>query len=148
MPRLLSSMAERLEANSIPEPNTGCWLWTKATCSSGYGTIHDNYRTLVAHRVSFAIHRGPIPEGMHLDHLCRTRACINPWHLEPVTNRENVLRGQSVMSSRAAQMFCKRGHFLSGENVYRIGKNRNGRACVRCARDAASARYRRLRAKP
>lgn len=72
-----------------------CWLWTGALNDSGYGVILiDDHRTLMyAHRVIYERFVGPIPAGMTLDHLCRTRHCVNPTHVEPVTNAENVRRG-------------------------------------------------------
>lgn len=71
------------------EPNSGCWLWAGADNGVGYGKFRGKY----AHRISYEMNRGPIPNGMHLDHLCRVRCCVNPSHLEPVTNAENARRG-------------------------------------------------------
>ena len=69
-----------------------CWLWTGATME-GYGQFSYAGQSQLAHRLAYTELVGPIPGGMTLDHLCRTRACVNPLHLEPVTNRENILRG-------------------------------------------------------
>ena len=72
----------------------GCWLWAgNTTGTTGYGRFHIAGRMVVAHRWSWEQEHGPVPDGLVLDHLCRTRLCVNPDHLEPVTNRENVLRG-------------------------------------------------------
>lgn len=87
------SVLERLHEKIEPEPMTGCWLWTGAVCSSGYGTIDIGQTTRLAHRVSYELHRGPIPDGLTTDHLCRVRACVNPAHMEAVTVRENTVRG-------------------------------------------------------
>jgi DNA-binding XRE family transcriptional regulator len=73
------------------EPNTGCWLWAGADNGQDYGKFRGEY----AHRASYAMARGPIPQGMHLDHLCRVPCCVNPDHLEPVTNRVNAQRGRA-----------------------------------------------------
>lgn len=76
----------------VPEPNTGCWLYTNVF-NNGYGQIQINGRDTLAHRTAYEYFKGPIPEGLELDHLCRTKACVNPDHLEPVTRSENVRRG-------------------------------------------------------
>jgi hypothetical protein len=72
----------------------GCWLFTGWTNTKGYGMIRDGARMRIAHRVFYERTKGPIPEGMQLDHLCRVPACVNPAHLEPVTNTQNARRGR------------------------------------------------------
>lgn len=75
------------------EPNTGCWLWA-GSLTSGYGSISVGGKSQRAHRYVYELVKGPIPtEFTHLDHLCRVRCCVNPDHLEPVTPRENIIRG-------------------------------------------------------
>lgn len=76
-----------------------CWLWAGAVNDSGYGAIWDGYRLVYAHRLSYEMHGGAIPDGMQLDHLCRVRRCVNPAHLEPVTHRENIDRGVACRRS-------------------------------------------------
>ena len=84
---------ERFEAKWTPEPNTGCWLWTGATDRKGYGQFRSKGAHVKAHRWSYERLVGPIPEGLQIDHLCRVPGCVNPEHLEPVTHRENQVRG-------------------------------------------------------
>ncbi len=113
-----------------PEPNTGCWLWMGATNSHGkYGTSWLNKKSCSAHRVSYMLFVGPIPEGLELDHLCRNTFCVNPRHLEPVTRLENIRRGTQGLKNRS-KTHCKHGHPFDGINSYtdRFGK-RKCRAC-------------------
>ena len=99
--------AERFDAKWTPEPNTGCWLWTGATTPGGYGRltvgsqIDGTRRQVRAHRRSYERLVGPIPDGLDLDHLCRTPGCVNPEHLEPVTRRENIRRGYEARGATA-----------------------------------------------
>ena len=108
------TLSERLALWSIPEPNSGCVLWTKAT-RDGYGRIGvtvaaNQRRTVLVHRAAYELARGPIPEGLQIDHLCRVRACINPSHMEPVTQRTNILRGEAISAKNAKKTTCPRGH--------------------------------------
>jgi len=114
---------------------TGCWNWTK-TKSNGYGQMYAGGRLQPAHRVLYEHYRGPIPDGLHLDHTCRNRSCVNPWHLDAVTCRENVLRGEGISAKRARQTHCIHGHELSGENVYRPPRGKPWwRQCKKCRRE-------------
>jgi len=118
-----------------------CWIWTGARRSpGGYGTIRGNGHQLLAHRVAYELAIGPIPEGKQLDHLCRNKGCVNPAHLEPVTNRENVLRGVGPSAVNARKTHCVNGHEFTPENTYR--EKGGGRACKACGRDRMRASYR------
>lgn len=80
---------------------TGCWVWQRYRTRDGYGTLTVAGRKVRAHRYFYEQKYGPIPEGKHLDHLCRNRACVNPDHLEPVTPDENLRRGARTRLSLA-----------------------------------------------
>jgi HNH endonuclease len=88
----------------IPEHRSDlgpCWLWTAAT-NYGYGVFRIDRRSIYAHRYAYELLVGPIPDGLQLDHLCRVPPCVNPTHLEPVTHRENILRGTTYINSLKA----------------------------------------------
>ena len=121
---------------SIPEyaPHLGnCWLWTACKQSAGYGQISVAGRMLYAHRVAYEQIHGVIPDGLTLDHLCRVSLCIRPSHLEAVTHRENVLRGDSPAAWAARQTHCIAGHPFDESNTYRP-QNRRERQCRECKR--------------
>lgn len=104
--------------------DTGCLLWTAGRIDGGYGRFWMLRRKHLAHRVSYVLFRGDIPEGHVVDHLCGNKSCVEPSHLEPVTQEENVRR------YHAMQTHCKRGHLLAGDNVKKQGKH--GRVCREC----------------
>ena len=131
----MKSVEERFDAKIAYEPNTGCYLWKASTTRDGYGKFWFEGKTVQAHRYSYQRWVGPIPEGLQLDHTCRNRNCVNPFHLEPVTQRENSLRGESA---NAAKTECSQGHPYDEENTY-IYLN-GGRACRTC-NTAHHARY-------
>ena len=114
------------------QQTAGCWLWHGARIRDGYGSIRVGGRSVLAHRLAWELLRGPIPPGLTLDHLCRVRNCVNPDHLEPVTFKENVMRGNGVSAQEARRTACIHGHLFTPENTYRPTNGRQKRSCRAC----------------
>lgn len=130
---------DKLGTHWVPEPITGCWLWFRANKGSGYGTARVNGHTVQAHRLAYELIRGPIPDGLTIDHLCRTACCVNPDHMEPVTHRENTLRGIGRTAQNARKTHCNRGHELSPENTYLQPGRPRERTCKTCRGTSSAA---------
>lgn len=128
----LYDLPPEVQRQIIPITESGCWVWTGKLNHKDYGYLSVNGKTTVAHRFTYTFFIGPIPARLQLDHLCRVRSCVNPHHLEPVTCRENVLRGQGVAAIHHQKTHCLRGHPLSGDNLVIIrGRYRNCKVCLR-----------------
>lgn len=117
------------KVDNVSSPD-GCWLWLACQERGGYGrfSCHKSATPVVAHRYAYTTLVGPVPEGLQLDHLCRVRRCVNPAHLEPVTPRENQLRGETFAARKAGQALCVNGHDL--DKIDERGRRR----CSECAR--------------
>ncbi len=133
----MSDIRDAFPDKVICDPNSGCWLWTGYINNHGYGQIGRNTK---AYRESYILARGAIPDGLQIDHLCRVRSCVNPDHLEAVTQHENIRRG-TWAEGRAvwvrSRTHCKRGHPYEGNTYVNCRGHRN---CVICM-NAAQARF-------
>lgn len=132
------STYERFIEKTQPAEN-GCIEWRGGLNGVGYGQFYAGRTSLsetgktYSHRWAYEYYVGPIPEGMHLDHLCRNRKCCNPEHLEPVTPRENMLRGVAPAAQHARKTHCPVGHEYSGDNLY-VHPVKGYRVCRACGR--------------
>lgn len=113
-------------------PAGECLFWVGGTSKSGYGRIRgDDRRLIFAHRFSYQLRYGNIPDGLVIDHLCRNRLCVNPLHLEAVSDAVNILRGRGVSAANARKTHCCRGHEFTPDNTY-MRHDIKGRCCVEC----------------
>jgi|SRR5215510_4253507 len=134
----LNLTAEERIAKASTVDDNGCWLWLKYKNPDGYGTLRYEKVRYLAHRFSYMTYRGPIPDGLALDHLCRVRSCVNPDHLEPVTWGTNLIRGDGIYMVAHRENICLRGHPLEGDNL--SARKDGRRRCKICTNDGARAR--------
>lgn len=142
----------RFESKYIPEPNSGCWLWTGNCYPNGYGQISINYKSCLAHRYSWTVKYGAIPDGLWVLHRCDVKKCVNPDHLFLGTNSDNqkdaiakgIKIGLHYGHQRKREMtHCKRGHEFTFDNT-RLSK-RGERHCRTCHAEQERARRREQR---
>jgi len=139
LPRLAPPLPERLALRTAIDQQTGCHVWTGARKSAGYGQIQIGGKSMLAHRVSYAMHHGPIPAGLEIDHLCRNPSCINPDHLEAVTQVENRRRCTNVQRT-----VCRHGHEMTADNTSFVAGRR---LCRECNRIRSRESYHRAKSK-
>jgi len=130
---------EILDQRTSVNEETGCWEWDGTVTPAGYGAISIRGVAFSAHRASYTHHVGPIPAGLVLDHLCRNARCVNPAHLEAVTDQENTLRGMSPGAKALRRDECLHGHPYA-----EYARNVQGR---RACRACAAIRLRKFRAR-
>lgn len=111
---------------------TKCWIWQYAKSTAGYGQIRRNGKAIYLHRLIYEAFNGKIKKGLTIDHLCRQRSCFNPDHLEAVSNRENILRGNGASAINFRKTKCINGHLLVEKNIYHRHQNPTFRYCREC----------------
>lgn len=142
---------EWIRSRTIPIPFSGCWVWDGALNTSGYGKFYSTkHGTRAAHRWAYELVNGQIPPELEIDHLCRVRCCVNPDHLEAVTQSTNWRRGSGILwvsqhirtlhAAQRALTHCKHGHEFTPENTY-IWPKTGRRICRACRRAIDSRRY-------
>ena len=137
-PRRLATEAERFWQKVDRRGPDDCWPWQGSQTNGGYGHFSVLDKEVMAHRWAYEEEVGPIPDGLTLDHLCRTRLCVNFRHLEPVTGKVNILRGNSPAAQNARKTHCKRGHGFTPANTYVWrGGERKCRECMRLHQSGA-----------
>lgn len=112
---------------------TGCWEWTKCKHHHGYADmslLRRGKRIRLGHVIAYIVFIGEIPDGMELDHTCKNKTCVNPWHVEPVPHVLNVQRGRSMITLLDT-LICKRGHQLT---LNEIGESKSQYYCRICQR--------------
>lgn len=130
IPEFDAAFIAKFNSGHIKEDN-GCWTWLGRKNDGGYGRVRKNRTQYFAHRVAYTISHGPITDGLVIDHLCRNRGCVNPAHLEMVTQQVNVIRG--AITVRTSVDECVEGHAITGDNVM---VERRGRVrCRECYRN-------------
>lgn len=146
LPTLSKPTAEQRFLASVQILDNGCWRWTAGTFWDGYGQFSVDSRKYRTHRYAYELYVGPIGMGLDLDHVCHNedtscpggdtclhRRCVNPAHLEPVSHRENMLRGRGLSALNAIKTHCPQGHPYDEANTYM--PSRGGRTCRTCHRN-------------
>jgi hypothetical protein len=144
MPASALATQERFwsKVGHLPRPDD-CWPWVGSRSRNGYGQFYENKRTRWAHRIAYRLLRGPIPAELTIDHLCKNKACCNPYHMEVVTQRENLMRAESRSAINARKTHCPSGHPY--DSVWKGNAYGTRRGCSVCNRARANASYRTLR---
>jgi hypothetical protein len=134
----LTAMQERNFLLKFKAASNDCWEWAGSLNKDGYGHFMVNTRPFLAHRISYEYFNEPIPENLVIDHLCRNHSCVNPAHLEAVTTKENLARGEKPGMQAKETTKCLYGHFLTKENTYQgyTKQGRSTRLCKTCRNES------------
>lgn len=146
--RTAEELLEHIARTVVETPgplDTPCEVWPLGQLTGGYGGVKYEGKDYRVHRVRWELTYGSVSSGMHLDHLCRVRLCAALDHLEPVTPRENILRGEGLAAQQVLRTHCPSGHPYSGDNLYVLPSRPTARYCKACNRQ--QKRDRRARAK-
>lgn len=135
--RIVNRFLKKIEVHE-----NGCWMW-KGVLVGGYAQMYIYQRKVYGYRWTYILFKGAIPDGLQLDHLCRNRSCVNPDHLELVTQRENILRGIAPTAINARKTHCPKGHPYNEKNTYVWNNGRKCRIChsikvIECKKRKAS----------
>lgn len=134
-PESREKLEQRFKAKFTQTSDKDCWNWLAYKDKNGYGELNVKGKALSAHRISWILEKGIIPEGLHIDHLCRNPACVNYNHMEPVTQKVNSLRGKGLPAINKRKTTCWRGHALNEDNVYlEIKRTSVMRHCIECCK--------------
>ncbi len=129
----MTTLLERFTDKYGVNEDTGCWEWIAHKMPAGYGRVWDGEKDTLAHRVAYELFVGPISAGLQIDHLCRVTSCVNPSHLEAVTCRENLLRGDTTTARNAKKTHCIHGHEFTAANTYHHKhRSTTARSCRIC----------------
>jgi hypothetical protein len=139
----LPSWRHQFWGHVTQSPDSSCWIWAGPKGGGQYGSFaHSNWGTARPHRIMYMWVHGPIPGGKVIDHLCRNRLCVSPDHLEAITDRENILRGNGSPAQNARATHCKDGHPLTGDNVIQsILEKKGERQCRICTMERSRVKH-------